>query len=244
MSNEWFANWFDSKYYHILYHHRSNLEATDFVDNCIKIFDPKPNETLLDLACGKGRHSIAFAKRELDVTGVDLSAQSIDYAKKFEHENLHFFVHDMRQTFRLNYYQYICNLFTSFGYFDTLEDNQLAAKSISMGLKKNGKFLIDFVNKSFALKNIENNLYEEIERENIKFIIEREYTNNQFVKNIKIIDNEKTFHFKEKVNSFTFEEMLHLFENEGLTFLKSFGNYDASEYKQTQSPRMILLFQK
>ena len=67
----------------------------------------KPNETLLDLACGKGRHSVAFAAHGLDVTGVDLSRESIEYALQSETAFLHFYVHDMRQMFRKNDFDYV-----------------------------------------------------------------------------------------------------------------------------------------
>ncbi len=46
---------------------------------------------MLDVACGKGRHSRALADMGFDVTGIDLSFDSIREAKKSENEHLHFF---------------------------------------------------------------------------------------------------------------------------------------------------------
>ncbi len=89
---EWFEDWFDSKYYHLLYQNRSETEAVDFVEKIVMHFKLQTGMRLLDLACGKGRHAIAFAKHHLDVTGLDLSAESIALASKHEHENLHFYV--------------------------------------------------------------------------------------------------------------------------------------------------------
>ncbi len=48
---------------------------------------------MLDLACGKGRHSITLNKLGFDVLGIDLSEESITYAKQFENEYLKFEKH-------------------------------------------------------------------------------------------------------------------------------------------------------
>ena len=55
---------------------------------------------VLDVACGKGRHSIHLNKRGFDVCGFDLSKASIAHNRQFENDRLHFFVHDMREVFR------------------------------------------------------------------------------------------------------------------------------------------------
>jgi SAM-dependent methyltransferase len=61
---------------------------------------------MVDIACGKGRHSKFLAAKGFDVTGIDISTDSIQYAKQFETDNLHFFVHDMRLLFWINYFDY------------------------------------------------------------------------------------------------------------------------------------------
>jgi len=42
----------------------------------------QPGDTLLDLGCGAGRHAIAFARRGLRVTGVDISETMLLHAKE------------------------------------------------------------------------------------------------------------------------------------------------------------------
>lgn len=54
---------------------------------------------MLDVACGKGRHSKTLASLGFQTTGIDISEDSINIAKLFEKENLDFFVHDMRLPF-------------------------------------------------------------------------------------------------------------------------------------------------
>ena len=58
MNKTWYENWFDSKYYHILYKNRDISEANRFIKNLINKLNLEKNDRILDVACGKGRHSI------------------------------------------------------------------------------------------------------------------------------------------------------------------------------------------
>ncbi len=64
-------------YYHQLYFNRDDKEAAAFIDKLIEHLKPAPGATMLDVACGKGRHSIQLAGKGFDVTGIDLSEDSI-----------------------------------------------------------------------------------------------------------------------------------------------------------------------
>src|SRR5690606_21513134 len=74
---DWFESWFGSPYYKILYKHRDVEEARDFVSHLVGYFKPLPLSKILDIACGEGRFSLEFAKKGFDVTGIDLSNESI-----------------------------------------------------------------------------------------------------------------------------------------------------------------------
>ena len=115
---DWFSEWFDSRYYHILYKNRDQQEAERFLKNLSKLELFKKNSKIIDIACGKGRHSLFLSELGYDVTGVDLSKNSIKHAKQFEKENLKFDVADMRETYKNNSFDISLNLFTSFGYFN------------------------------------------------------------------------------------------------------------------------------
>ena len=85
---DWFVSWFDTPYYHILYKHRDDTEAQLFMKNLIKTLEFSKKQLLLDLACGKGRHSIYLNALGYNVIGADLSKNSIAHAKQFENERL------------------------------------------------------------------------------------------------------------------------------------------------------------
>ena len=143
---EWFGEWFDSKYYHILYKNRDFDEAREFIDILVDYLGPGMNDHILDLACGKGRYSIYLNQKGYKVTGIDLSRESIEEAKMSENDRLDFHIHDMRLKYCSACFDYVLNMFTSFGYFETKAENEQVLIAAAEGLKKGGKMLIDFLN--------------------------------------------------------------------------------------------------
>ena len=94
---EWFKSWFDTTWYHLLYRHRDEEEARRFMSRLTSFFPVPAGARILDLACGKGRHAAFLAEKGYEVTGIDLSGESIRTAKKMESERLRFEVADMRR---------------------------------------------------------------------------------------------------------------------------------------------------
>ncbi len=234
----WFAEWFDSKYYHILYQHRDYAEASMFMDNLVRHLNVPPQATIWDLACGKGRHSIYLAKKGFDVTGTDLSEQSINAARESEHEHLSFFQHDMRDGFRINYFDYVFNLFTSFGYFDDEKDDLRVLKNVAKSLKSNGVFVMDFLNVQYVADRL---VAEEVkELSDVKFHIQRNITNGYIVKTITFEAEGKQHQHQEKVRAFTYKELTRLFHQAGLTVKETFGDYQLNDFNKQHSPRLIL----
>ena len=239
---EWFAHWFDSPYYHILYQNRNDNEARFFIDNLMKQFTPSDKSVMLDLACGKGRHSIYLAEKGYDVTGLDLSEQSIAHASLSAHEHLNFYVHDMRRKFRSNYYDYIFNFFTSFGYFSKEIDHDLTLNAISNGLKPNGIFVMDFIN---AVKAENNLVYTETKNiQDITFNIRRKIEKGNITKSIQFTDKGKDYNFKESVKGFRIYDMARMFRKHGMDVIHIYGDYDLSPFDVATSNRMILIAQK
>ena len=200
---EWFSTWFDSPYYHILYSNRNYAEAEQFLNNLLKHLHPKPDAKILDLACGKGRHAIYLNQQGFNVTGVDLSPQSIAFAKQFENEKLHFEVQDMREVYKPDHFDFVLNLFTSFGYFASETENVVALKAIAESVKPGGKLVIDFLN---AEKVVANLVPEETKiLEGVTFHITRHMEGKRIVKTIAFETEEKRYQFQEKVWALTAE---------------------------------------
>ena len=111
--SDWFTDWFNTSYYHTLYKDRNDKDAQLFMRNIINFLKLPSSSHLLDLPCGKGRHSIYLNSLGYKVTGADLSKNSIQAAKKYENSTLNFSLKDMRKPFNIKY-DAVFNLFTSF----------------------------------------------------------------------------------------------------------------------------------
>lgn len=243
---EWFGEWFDSPYYHILYKNRDHHEAEHFIDHLIKYLPINPEDKVLDLACGKGRHAIYLHKSGYDVTGIDLSPDSIAFANRFTRrfgdEKLNFFVHDMRNVFAIEEFDHVLNIFTSFGYFEKAGENKMAIQAASKALKPGGKFVIDFFNTQKVIENLIP--YERKTIEGIEFIIEKKVEGGFISKFISFHDNGKDYRFQEKVKSITQSDFLKYFETAQLKVIDFFGDYHLNTFDPHTSERMIFITQK
>jgi len=240
----WFKEWFNSPYYHQLYFKRDEAEAAGFLNKLIAYLNPKPGSLMLDIACGKGRHSIQLASKGFDVTGIDLSEDSIFEAKKFENENLHFFLHDMRLPFWINYFDYAFNFFTSFGYFNTRREHDNAIRTIAQSLKTDGIFVIDYLNVHYA----ENHLIHksEVEVEGVNYYITKWFDEDHFYKKI-IVEDDALQHpivHQEKVAKFSLGDFTEMFAYHQMQVQEVFGDYNFGSYHVKESPRMIIVAKK
>lgn len=242
-NKEWFGEWFDSPYYHILYHDRDHGEAQAFIDKIVDYFKLSTEHHILDLACGKGRHSIYLNKKGYDVIGIDLSRQNISHANQFANSRLAFYRHDMREVFRNEEFDFVLNMFTSFGYFDAHEENQAAITAIEKGLKSNGYLLLDFLN---PYKVINNLVPAEVKTvHDIDFQITKHVSDDKYiVKDIRFDDNGESYHFQERVKVIRRLEFLEFFKSAKLDLIEVFGDYQLNLYDCDVSDRMIFIVKK
>jgi len=242
MAKEWFEDWFDSKYYYKLYQNHDSKEACFFVDNLFQYFQPHVPAQILDLACGKGRFSNYIAEKGHLVTGIDISESSIDFANQNKSNNAEFYCYDMRKTFRINYYDFVFNFFTSFGYFHKLSDNLKTLNAINLGLKKGGYFVLDFFNSNYIIDHLVP--YENKIIEHIQFDIHKWIQDNKVFKQIDIKDGEQTFRFTEKVQLIQLQEFRSLLETANFEIIDTFGDYSLKEFDPIHSKRLIIISKK
>lgn len=236
---EWYNTWFGTHYYDLLYGHRDEQEAAAFVQALLQHLQPTPHATVLDAACGKGRHAILLAEAGLTVTGIDLSYGSISEALAYETADLSFFQHDMRKIFRVRYFDLICNFYTSFGYFENPADDLACIRSFAAGLKPGGKLVIDFLNIYHTLQHLVEDESREID--GIHFIISKSFVNGFLLKKITVIDGDKTHVYEEKVRALERKHFEQYFEKCGLRLMDVFGDYKLSPFHRSSSDRLILI---
>ena len=240
----WYKDWFNSPFYHKLYFDRDEKEAFLFIHTLLKHLSPAPNSRMLDVACGKGRHSKILASLGHMVTGIDISPDSIAIAKKYQKDNLEFFVHDMRLPFHVNYFDYAFNFFTSFGYFKTLREHNDAMRTIAKSLKSNGLFVIDYLNVHYSEDHLVYN--EEKKLNGTSYKIHRWHDETHFYK--KIIISDPLLHhpldYTEKVSKFSFGDLNDMLSYHGLQVQEFFGDYLLGNYDVRTKPRLIIVAKK
>lgn len=235
----WYASWFDTPFYHILYKDRDYVEAETFMSSLTNYLNLPENGKILDLACGKGRHSVYLNSIGYNVTGVDLSDNSIKYAKQFENDTLHFDVHNMCKPYK-EQFDAVFNLFTSFGYFDKEEDNLSTIKAIKANLNDTGFAVIDFMNTEFIIDNL---IAEDIKTvDGIDFHQKRYVKDEHIIKDISFTTENEDFKFQERVRAFTLNDFKALFEAAGVHLLDIFGDFKLNKFDKKKSPRLIMVF--
>lgn len=241
-SSEWFESWFDSPYYHVLYQSHDDGEARQFIDNLLRAMSLPHQAHLLDLACGKGRHARYLAEKGYEVTGVDISASNIAYARHFEHELLRFYIHDMRRPFRINYFEGVVNFFTSFGYFNSDQDHLNTLINAEKSLKPGGLFLLDYFNSEWIRHHL---IHREIKiLDGIEFHIKKTIRSGHVFKHIEFETGGRHFKFRERVRLFTLLELEGLFSAAGLKIRQTFGDYSLMEFNARESRRLIIIAEK
>ncbi len=238
----WFEDWFNSPFYHILYANRSEAEAELFIEKIVSFLNIVAGKKVLDIACGKGRHAKTMAKLGLDVTGIDLSPNSICEASISHTANLRFAVWDMRKTYLANSYDVVFNLFSSFGYFKEDKEDLACIQAFADNLKKDGLLVFDYLNTEWAIKNIKPR--EIIPRGEIQFHIEKKLEEGFIKKKIDFLANGESYSFQEElkiINAYKLKSMLH---ESGFTILHLFGDYQLQPFESGTSPRLIIVAQK
>lgn len=244
MNNEkqWFTTWFNSPYYHILYKHRDYAEAQKLIDQLALALHFQPQQRFLDLACGKGRHALYLHQKGFEVVGIDLSEESIRYARQFEEQGLAFYTHDMREVFRPQGFDFVLNLFTSFGYFDSHAENLQALDASAANLKAQGRLVIDFLNPHTTIRRLVAEEQQHIE--GITFYIKRYLEEDFIVKDIRFEAEGTWQHFQERVRAITYQDFLTYFEEAQLQVCEVWGNYALQSFEEETSDRMIFVLEK
>ena len=241
---EWFKDWFNSPFYHQLYFERDEKEAENCIHKLIEHLQLKPGSRLLDVACGRGRHSKVLAALGFEVTGIDIAPASIEYAKQFETDNLQFFVHDMRLPFWGNYFDHAFNFFTSFGYFRTRREHDDAMRTVAQSLKSGGLFVIDYLNVHYAEEHLLPGITKHIN--GTTYDIQKWDDETHFYKKIKISDASLAapLEYTEIVAKFSLGDFTDMLSFQGMQVEEVFGDYNLNGYDVKKTPRLIIVAKK
>ena len=245
MKSEWFKDWFNTSEYLDVYRHRDEEDAENLIKLILKNVQVKPGAQVLDMACGTGRHSIILARKNFNVTAFDLSENLLSIGKQSaESEKLSInFIHsDIRDFSSDIKFDLVVNLFTSFGYFETDEENFSVFQKAYNFLDEGGFFVFDYFNSDFIKQNIVENSREKIEGEEI--IQQRTIENSRVNKKIVITKNGKISEYQESVKMYSKDELILELNKIGFDIYKTFGDFLGNKFDPLKSPRLIIICNK
>ncbi len=243
--DDWFKSWFNTDEYLTVYSRRNNEEAKKLVDLILSTADIPQDSRVLDMACGAGRHSLIFARKNFKVTAVDLSEHLLAIAKSEAEKyglKVNFVNSDLRCFSDSLKFALVVNLFTSLGYFENDEDNFKIIQSAYYHLEKSGYFVLDYFNKNYVVQNLVPVSKDYTSKGEI--IQQRSIEGNRVIKKITIKNNGIEKHYHESVRLFQPDELFSIFERTGLKVRKVLGNFSGSLFEPESSPRIIIMAQK
>ena len=111
-------------------------------------------DKILDAGCGLGRISVELAALGLDVTGVDIIQSELDAARESaeaEGVPLTLINHDLRSFQAREQFDCAINLYTSFGYCATIEEDMKILKNIADSVKTGGTLIMECTSRETAI---------------------------------------------------------------------------------------------
>ncbi|MGB3715610.1 MAG: methyltransferase domain-containing protein [Candidatus Promineifilaceae bacterium] len=202
--------------------------------------------SILDLACGPGRHSLELARRGFQVTGVDRTDAYLDEARnraKNEDLVIEFVQEDMRRFVRPDAYDGALSMFTSFGYFELPSDNQQVLLNVYHSLKEGSAFFMDMVGREILARNFQSRDWREVEGTLLleDRLIERNWT---IMRNRRILikDNKRT-EFMITHWLYSGAELIELLKESGFKSVELYGDLDGSPYDH-EAKRLLAVARK
>lgn len=205
------------------------------IDLLVRTAGLEPNDRILDLCCGQGRHALELARRGFkNVTGVDRSRYLVRLARKrakARNLNLSFHEGDARR-FRLpeHSFQCVALMGNSFGYFDREEDDVAVLEQVKRVLKPGGTLALDLTDGQWMRDHFEKRSWEWID-ENHFVCRERSLTADRS----RLVSREVVVHAERGVIADQFyaerlysKEQIHeLLEKVGFTHIRDHGSLAA-----------------
>jgi SAM-dependent methyltransferase len=234
----WYKEWFGEEYLE-LYAHRDAGEAERNVDFVESLFGNRAPGAVLDLASGAGRHTAALCRRGYRATGVDLSKTLLAQAP-----GLSRVAGDMRcLPFAESSFDWVLNFFTSFGYFESEDENRRVLREVARVLTRGGGLMLDLFNREQVLAHLETSETREVGGRIVE--IERWYDerSERVNKRIRLLGSEYPQTFLESVRAYSANEVAEALTTAGLAVTARFGSF-AGEPFTAESPRLILVAHK
>ena len=237
----WFKHWFGSPYYGLLYGHHDEDEAQAWVSAILHRWELPRGGSILDMACGRGRHARWFAESGMKVTGIDIDAACIETARRAV-PSARFRVHDMLDPYGDGEFDAATCLFTSLGYTDEPADDQRAFANATLALRPGGRFVVEFMNTAAVLHDLVPE--GSCERGRVRFDISRSLEAGSIVKRITVRDGGEVHLFQERVRALLPADLEALALNAGLVVEDRTDGPGTTPFDPAISSRFVLWMRK
>ena len=244
--NEWTKKYYDEVYlrrWGLGQPDETVLKSAKFLLQALRV---RKGDTLLDVGCGQGRYSLAFAKNGLKVTGLDASEALISEANRLAQEmalSVEWIVGDMRRIpFEDQFDGAI--VVDAFGFFEDDSENLEVIRQISKALKPAARLVLVVVNGQRILNNFR--AVDKEEKEDLTIEINRELlTPRRAMREVlRFRDGESVMTYERYQRLYSVEELSELASKTGFRILDIYGNLTGSHYDPESSEKIVLVAER
>ncbi|OPL19255.1 MAG: hypothetical protein AVO35_11800 [Candidatus Aegiribacteria sp. MLS_C] len=206
----------------------------------------KRGQSLLDLACGFGRHSVEFSRLGLRVTGVDINGPLIEEASETARSmglDTRFVQRDMRDFREPESYDHIIMMFNSFGYFHDPGDDVRVLENCCGSLVPGGSLLISITGREILGRHLRTGRNRSWREEKGRIVLEEIEVNDEWdwmTTSWKVIDGSSRTEWQYGMRIYGKDEIVDLLEGCGFTGARTMGRLDGTPYGSDAVALMVL----
>lgn len=242
----WWDVYFDELYLRMFETVLTPDRTAQEVAGVIAMLDLQPGAQILDLCCGQGRHAVPLARADYRVTGLDRSSYLLGQAQQAARQagvQVHWVRGDMRMLPWRDQFDASVNLFTSFGYFESEEENEQVLQQVGHVLKPGGRFLLDVSNRDRYLLHLWPNAWRRHGRAVILEETSFDPLTCRFTMTFSWVEGGRWESLTHSVRYYTAPELAGMLRRAGLLPIAFYGDFDGSRF-DLYSKRLIVVARK
>lgn len=235
-------------FYDCMFHPDSFEQAKAQVSDILSLASCGTDQpSVLDLACGPGRHAIPMAELGCAVTALDASPYLLNIAKsqaKKHKLNITWRRQDMRAAFGESTFDLITCLWSSFGYFEQASDDLKVLNLAFKALKPGAVLILDIVGKESILRDLQPVHCTEFDKDVLLFerpalLAEMTRLSNQWT----LVKAGQAYQVEWEHSIYSAAEMKLLCEKAGFEQIDVFADWSGNDYDD-MADRLIIRAQK
>jgi 2-polyprenyl-3-methyl-5-hydroxy-6-metoxy-1,4-benzoquinol methylase len=243
----WYKSFFGEDYLHIYSPFLPAEKTAREVENITRMLNLAPGDSILDLCCGYGRHTIPLAQRGYQMTGQDLSETFLQRAQAeaaMQQVTIRWARSDMRSIPFEDEFNAIINIFTSFGYLEHEDEDQRVLQQVAKALKPNGYFLLETISQTRVTRAFSphgiiryNDGLIVLEERRIDLLASRNEVHISL-----LYPDGRRHEYQQSIRIYTLTEMIRMLTQVGLQVQAYYGTLEGSPL--TMDSRLVILSKK